>query len=78
MTKENLNNLREEVTNLILCNLKDYEPCETVVDFQDEVFDVFESIAEMIERWDEYAEEYREATGTCDNSDHEYELEVGK
>ena len=81
MTKEHLNNLKEEVTNFLLCNLEDYEPCENVVEFQDETFKVFEIIAEMVERWDEYAKEYRDSTeekDDWDRADYLYESEVGK
>ena len=81
MTKSELNNLKEELTNVILCNLRDYEPCENAVSFNAEVFKVFETVSEMIERWDEYAEEYRDATEVDDiekRADYLYESEVGK
>ena len=81
MTESHLQNLKEEVTNLILCNLEDYEPCENVVDFQNETFKVFETISEMVERWDKFAEEYRDVTqekDDWDRADDIYESEVGK
>jgi len=81
MTESHLKNLKEEVTNLILCNLEDYEPCENVVDFQNETFKVFETISEMVERWDKFAEEYRDVTqekDDWDRADDIYESEVGK
>jgi hypothetical protein len=32
----------------------------------------------MIERWDQFAQEYRESTEEYDNSDYEYEVRAGK
>jgi hypothetical protein len=51
---------------------------ENTTDFENECFKVYETIAEMIERWDEFAEEYRDATEEYDNSDYEYEVRAGK
>jgi hypothetical protein len=34
--------------------LNDHEVVENTDDYQNEVFKVYETIAEMIERWDEY------------------------
>jgi hypothetical protein len=61
--------------------LNDHEVVENTDDYQNEVFKVYETVAEMIERWDEYAKEYRDVTrdkDDWDNADYLYESEVGK
>lgn len=78
LTQSKLESLREEVEYFIESWLEDYEVVEDVTDFQNECFKVYETIAEMIERWDEYAEEYRAETEEYDNSDYEYEVRAGK
>ena len=78
LTQSKLEALREEVEYFIESWLEDYEVVEDVTDFQNECFKVYETIAEMIERWDEYAEEYRAETEEYDNSDYEYEVRAGK
>ena len=78
LTQAQLQSLREETQNFIEGWLNDYEVVENVRDFENECFKVYETIAEMIERWDEYAEDYREATEEYDNSDYEYEVRAGK
>ena len=73
--------LEEDVENLILSWLNDYEVVENVTSFQEESKKFAKIIAEMIERWDEYAEEYRDATeekNDWDRADYLYESEVGK
>ena len=78
LTQAQLQSLREETQNFIEGWLNDYEVVENTKDFEKECFKVYETIAEMIERWDEYAQEYREATEDNDYADYYYELEAGK
>ena len=81
LTRTQLQSLREEVDCLIGGWLNDHEVVENTDDYQNEVFRIFVTIAEMIERWDEYAKEYRDATrdkDDWDNADYLYESEVGK
>lgn len=78
LTQSQLQSLREETHNFIEGWLNDYEVVENVRDFQNETFKVYETIAEMIERWDEYAQEYRDETEVDDRADYLYESEVGK
>ena len=78
LTQAQLQSLREETQSFIEGWLNDYEVVENTRDFEDECFKVYETIAEMIERWDEYAEAYREETEGYDNSDYEYEVRAGK
>ena len=78
LTEAQRNLLQDEVRCLIECWLKDSEVVENVASFEDETFKVYQTIAEMVERWDEYAYEYREATEDNDYADYYYELEAGK
>jgi uncharacterized protein YjgD (DUF1641 family) len=81
LTQSQLQSLREETQNFIEGWLNDYEVVENTTDFENECFKVYETIAEMIERWDEFAEEYRDATeekDDWDRADYLYESEVGK
>ena len=73
-----MKDLEQDVKSLILGWLKDYEVVEDVVSFQEESNKVAKTIAEMIERWDEYAQEYRDETEVDDRADYLYESEVGK
>ena len=70
--------LEEDVEHLILSWVKDYEVVESITTFQEESKKFAKIIAEMVERWDEFAEEYRESTEGYDNSDYEYEVRAGK
>jgi len=78
ITKEQMKDLKQDVKCLILGWLKDYEVVEDVVSFQEESNKVAENIAEMIPRWDNFAEEYRDETEVDDRADYLYESEVGK
>ena len=78
ITKEQMKDLKQDVKCLILGWLKDYEVVEDVVSFQEESNKVAEIIAEMIPRWDNFAEEYRDETEEDDRADYLYESEVGK
>mgnify|MGYP003675267077 FL=1 len=78
ITKEQMKDLKQDVKCLILGWLKDYEVVEDVVSFQEESNKVAETIAEMIPRWDNFAEEYRDETEVDDRADYLYESEVGK
>ena len=78
ITKEQMKDLEQDVKSLILGWLKDYEVVEDVVSFQEESNKVAETIAEMIPRWDNFAEEYRDETEVDDRADYLYESEVGK
>jgi len=78
ITKEQMKDLEQDVKSLILGWLKDYEVVEDVVSFQEESNKVAEIIAEMIPRWDNFAEEYRDETEVDDRADYLYESEVGK
>ena len=78
INKKDMKYLEEDVENLILGWLKDEEVVESITSFQEESKKVAEIIAEMIPRWDSFAEEYREETEGYDNSDHEYEVRAGK
>ena len=78
LTQSQLRAMREEVNWLIRGWLKDDEVCEDIEDYQDEVSKVYQTIAEMVERWDDFAVQYRDATEEYDDSDHQYELEAGK
>ena len=81
LTQSQLQSLREETQSFIEGWLNDYEVVENTRDFENECFKVYETIAEMIERWDEYAQEYRDETeekDDWDRADYLYESEVGK
>jgi len=78
ITEEQMKDLEQDVKCLILGWLKDYEVVEDVVSFQEESNKVAKIIAEMIPRWDEYAQEYRDETEVDDRADYLYESEVGK
>ena len=81
INEKDMKYLEEDVENLILSWLKDYEVVEDVVSFQEESKKVAKIIAEMIPRWDNFAEEYRDATedkDDWDRADYLYESEVGK
>ncbi len=78
ITTEQMKDLEQDVKCLILGWLKDYEVVEDVVSFQEESNKVAEIIAEMIPRWDNFAEEYRDETEVDDRADYLYESEVGK
>jgi len=78
ITKEQMKDLEQDVKSLILGWLKDYEVVEDVVSFQEESNKVAKIIAEMIPRWDNFAEEYRDETEVDDRADYLYESEVGK
>tara|TARA_E500000305_G_scaffold67038_1_gene53373 strand:+ start:1200 stop:1445 length:246 start_codon:yes stop_codon:yes gene_type:complete len=78
INEKDMKDLEQDVKCLILGWLKDYEVVEDVVSFQEESNKVAKIIAEMVERWDEFAVQYREATEEYDDSDHQYELEAGK
>ena len=55
LTQSQLQSLREEVQSFIDGWLNDHEVVENVRDYRNDVSKVYETIAEMIERWDEYA-----------------------
>ena len=79
LTQAKLESLEKKLNTSLRVGLKeDYEVVEDVTDFQNECFKVYETIAEMIERWDEFAEAYREETEGYDNSDYEYEVRASK
>ena len=78
ITTEQMKDLEQDVKCLILGWLKDYEVVEDVVSFQEESNKVAKIIAEMIPRWDNFAEEYRDETEVDDRADYLYESEVGK
>ncbi len=78
INEKDMKDLEQDVECLILGWLKDYEVVEDVVSFQEESKKVAKIIAEMIPRWDNFAEEYRDATEEYDNSDYEYEVRAGK
>ena len=78
INEKDMKYLEEDVENLILSWLKDEEVVESITSFQEESKKVAKIIAEMIPRWDNFAEEYREATEEYDNSDYEYEVQAGK
>ena len=78
INEKDMKYLEEDVENLILSWLKDEEVVESITTFQEESKKVAKIIAEMIPRWDDFAEEYREATEVYDNSDYEYEVRAGK
>ena len=78
LTRTQLQSLREEVDCLIGGWINDHELIEDADDYQNEVFRIFVTIAEMIERWDEYTIEYKKEIEEDDNADYLYESEVGK
>ena len=81
INEKDMKYLEEDVESLILSWLKDYEVVENVTSFQEESKKVAKIIAEMIPRWDNFAEEYRDATeekDDWDRADYLYESEVGK
>ena len=78
LTQSQLQSLREEVQSFIDGWLNDHEVVENVIDYKNDVSKVYETIAEMIDRWDEYAKEYRDETEVDDRADYLYESEVGK
>ena len=81
INEKDMKDLEQDVECLILGWLKDYEVVEDVVSFQEEAKKVAKIIAEMIPRWDNFAEEYRDATedkDDWDRADYLYESEVGK
>jgi len=81
INEKDMKDLEQDVKCLILGWLKDYEVVEDVVSFQEESNKVAKIIAEMIPRWDNFAEEYRDETedkDDWDNADYLYESEVGK
>ena len=78
INEKDMKDLEQDVKCLILGWLKDYEVVEDVVSFQEESNKVAKTIAEMIPRWDNFAEEYRDATEEDDRADDLYESEVGK
>ena len=78
LTQSQLQSLREEVQSFIDGWLNDHEVVENVRDYKNDVSKVYETIAEMIDRWDEYAKEYRDETEVDDRADYLYESEVGK
>ena len=81
INEKDMKYLEEDVENLILSWLKDYEVVENVTSFQEESKKVAKIIAEMIPRWDNFAEEYRDSTeekDDWDRADYLYESEVGK
>ena len=81
INEKDMKDLEQDVECLILGWLTDYEVVEDVVSFQEESKKVAKIIAEMIPRWDNFAEEYREATedkDDWDRADYLYESEVGK
>jgi len=81
INEKDMKYLEEDVENLILSWLKDEEVVESITSFQEESKKVAKIIAEMIPRWDNFAEEYRDETedkDDWDNADYLYESEVGK
>ena len=78
INEKDMKYLEEDVENLILSWLKDEEVVESITSFQEESKKVAKIIAEMIPRWDNFAEEYRESIEEYDNSDYEYEVRAGK
>jgi len=78
INEKDMKDLEQDVKCLILGWLKDYEVVEDVVSFQEESNKVAKIIAEMIPRWDNFAEEYRDVTEEDDRADYLYESEVGK
>lgn len=78
LTQSQLQSLREEVQSFIDGWLNDHEVVENVRDYRNDVSKVYETVAEMIDRWDEYAQEYRDETEVDDRADYLYESEVGK
>jgi chloramphenicol O-acetyltransferase len=78
INEKDMKDLEGDVESLILGWLKDYEVVENVTSFQEESKKVAKIIAEMIPRWDNFAEEYRDETEEYDNSDYEYEVRAGK
>ena len=78
INEKDMKYLEEDVENLILSWLKDEEVVESIKSFQEESKKVAKIIAEMIPRWDNFAEEYRDETEGYDNSDYEYEVRAGK
>ena len=78
LTRTQLQSLREEVDCLIGGWINDHDLIEDADDYQNEVFRIFVTIAEMIERWDEYTIEYKKEIEEDDNADYLYESEVGK
>tara|TARA_R110002020_G_scaffold446576_1_gene658881 strand:- start:479 stop:727 length:249 start_codon:yes stop_codon:yes gene_type:complete len=78
LTQSQLQSLREEVQSFIDGWLNDHEVVENVRDYRNDVSKVYETVAEMIDRWDEYAKEYRDETEVDDRADYLYESEVGK
>jgi chloramphenicol O-acetyltransferase len=78
INEKDMKYLEEDVENLILSWLKDEEVVESITSFQEESKKVAKIIAEMIPRWNNFAEEYRESVEEYDNSDYEYEVRAGK
>ena len=78
INEKDMKYLEEDVENLILSWLKDEEVVESITSFQEESKKVAKIIAEMIPRWNNFDEEYRESTEEYDNSDYEYEVKAGK
>jgi len=78
INEKDMKYLEEDVENLILSWLKDEEVVESIKSFQEESKKVAKIIAEMIPRWNNFAEEYRTETEEYDNSDYEYEVRAGK
>ena len=81
INEKDMKDLEQDVKCLILGWLKDYEVVEDVVSFQEESNKVAKIIAEMLPRWDNFAEEYRDSTeekDDWDRADYLYESEVGK
>ena len=78
INEKDMKYLEEDVENLILSWLKDEEVVESIKSFQEESKKVAKIIAEMIPRWNNFAEEYRAETEEYDNSDYEYEVRAGK
>ena len=81
INEKDMKYLEEDVENLILSWLKDEEVVESIKSFQEESKKVAKIIAEMIPRWDYFAEEYRDETeekDDWDRADYLYESEVGK
>ena len=81
INEKDMKYLEEDVENLILSWLKDEEVVESIKSFQEESKKVAKIIAEMIPRWNNFAEEYRDETeekDDWDRADYLYESEVGK
>lgn len=78
LTKEQKEYLFDETKIHIMGWLNDPEICEDMIYFNKEVKEISDTIAEMVNKWDEFSKIYKEENEEPDNSDHLHELETGK